>query len=71
MIKLKDFKKMELNFLNYYRGGRTDTEYKKDNGFKYRDYDYDKEEVNATESHRCHCNVEGGSDKTDTLICNP
>jgi hypothetical protein len=70
MLKFKDFKKMDLNSLNRFKGGRQDTSYKKDNGYSYRDYEYADNEFNQTDSHRCQCNVHGGTDKTDTLICN-
>lgn len=61
---------MKLNSLNRFRGGREDTEYKKDNGIKYRDYKYADGEFNQTDSHDCQCNVFGGEDKTNTIICN-
>lgn len=61
---------MELNSLNRFKGGRKDTSYQKDNGYTYRDYTYTDNELNHTVSHDCQCNVYGGKDKTDTLICN-
>ena len=59
MLKFEDFKK-NLVLHNKYYGGKTDT---KDNCGRVTDYEYDKDELNTTESYRCQCNKFGGSDK--------
>jgi len=68
MSKIKDFKKMELNFLNQFRGGVENTSYKQENGHSYKDYKYANAEFNSTESYNCQCNVYGGTDKTNVAI---
>lgn len=69
MLSLKEFKKFKLPILNHVKGGVEDTTYKKTDGFRYKDYKYSSNELNETDSYDCQCNKYGGTDKTNTLIC--
>lgn len=65
--KMKTFKKYKINDLNKIKGGVKDTTWTSNTtGWKYKDYKYNDNEVNETNSTP-DCTAWGGLDKTFEL----